>query len=438
SLDLVVQELHGLDGVQLGQQLTENPDPVEHLPGQQELLLAGAGAGDVHGGEHATIHQASVEVDLHVPGALELLEDDLVHPAAGVDQGRAENGEAAALLDVARGAAELLRAAERVRVDAAGEDLAARRYHGIVGARQARDRVEQHDDVAPVLHQALRLLDDHLGDLHVTGGRLVEGRADDLAAHRPLHVGDLLGALVDEEHDEDDGGMVGGDAVGDVLEHHRLAGARRRDDEAALSLAHGGEEIDDPGRELLRLELEPELLLRIERRQVVEQDLLPRALRLLEVDGLDLEQREVALALLGRTDLPRDHVAGAQVEAADLTRGDVDVVGTRQVVVVGTAQEAEAVGQDLEDALPADCSVELGLRLENGEDQLLAPERRRPLDAHLLRQRRQVTDLLLLQLLEIERRDVRGGNARASLLGGRRLAVRGGRLSRGSGERLGL
>src|SRR5262249_27978156 len=194
----------------------------------------------------------------------------------------------------------------------------------------------------------------------------------------------------------------------------------------------------DPGRELLRLELEPQLLLRIERRQVVEQDLLPRALRLLEVDGLDLEEREVALALLGRTDLPRDHVAGAQVESADLARGKTRVIRARQVVVGGTAQEAEGVGEDLEDAVPAHRSVELGLRLENGEDQLLAPERRRPLDAHLLRQRRQVTDLLLLQLLEIERRDVGGGNARARLLGGRRLAVRGGRLARRGRERLRL
>ena len=93
---------------------------------------------------------------------------------------------------------------------------------------------------------------------------------------------------------------------------------------------------------------------RIERRQVVEEDLLARLLRLLEVDRLDLEQREVALALLRRADLARDDVAGAQVEAPDLGRRDVDVVGAGQVVVVGRAQEAEAVGQDLEHALAVD------------------------------------------------------------------------------------
>ncbi len=54
-----------------------------------------------------------------------------------------------------------------------------------------------------VLDQPLGLLDHHLGDLHVPGRRLVERRADDLAAAtEPLHVGHFLGPLVDQQHDE--------------------------------------------------------------------------------------------------------------------------------------------------------------------------------------------------------------------------------------------
>jgi hypothetical protein len=48
-----------------------------------------------------------------------------------------------------------------------------------------------------------------------------------------------------------------------------------------------------------RLDLEVELLLRIERRQVVEEDLVLRRPPALEVDRLDAQQREVALASLG-------------------------------------------------------------------------------------------------------------------------------------------
>ena len=75
-------------------------------------------------------------------------------------------------------------------------------HDGVVGAREAGDRVEQDDDVVLVLDEALGLLDHHLGDLHVARGRLVEGRADDLALDRALHVGDFFGPLVDEQHDE--------------------------------------------------------------------------------------------------------------------------------------------------------------------------------------------------------------------------------------------
>src|SRR5690348_7278997 len=51
---------------------------------EELLLLAGAGSLDVDGREDALLRELPVEVDLRVAGALELLEDDLVHPRAGV------------------------------------------------------------------------------------------------------------------------------------------------------------------------------------------------------------------------------------------------------------------------------------------------------------------------------------------------------------------
>ena len=100
--------------------------------------------------------------------------------------------------------------------------------------------------------------------------------------------------------------------------------------------------------------LEVELLLGIEGREVVEEDLVPDASGASKLISFDLEQREVALAFLGRPDLAGDRVARAQVEAADLRRRDVDVVRTREVVLIGCAQEAEAVRQRLEHALGED------------------------------------------------------------------------------------
>ena len=182
----------------------------------------------------ALLGHAAVEVDLAVAGALELLVDHLVHAAAGLDQRGADDRQRAAFLDVARRAEEALRALQRVGVDAAGQHLARRRQHVVVGARQAGDRVEQDHHVLLQLDQALGALDHHLGDLHVARGRLVEGRADDFAAHRALHLGHFLGPLVDQQHDQVDLGVVGDQRVRHVLHHHRLAALRRRDQQGAL------------------------------------------------------------------------------------------------------------------------------------------------------------------------------------------------------------
>ena len=58
-------------------------------------------------------------MQLHVTGALELLIDHLVHPAAGIDQAGGDNREAASLLNVTLRAKELFGRIEGYRVDPA-------------------------------------------------------------------------------------------------------------------------------------------------------------------------------------------------------------------------------------------------------------------------------------------------------------------------------
>src|ERR1700751_551655 len=123
-LHLVEQEfdrgklIHGV------QELAQDPHLGELALIGDQLFLAGAGTVDVDRREHALLGDAPVEVDLAVAGALELLVDDIVHLRAGIDERRRQDGETAALLDVARRAEEALGALQCVGVDAAGEDLA--------------------------------------------------------------------------------------------------------------------------------------------------------------------------------------------------------------------------------------------------------------------------------------------------------------------------
>ncbi len=136
---------------------------------------------------------------------------------------------------------------------------------------------------------------------------------------------------------------------------------------------------------------------RIERRQVVEEYLIAGNFGIFEVDGFDLDQREVAFAVLGRANLAGDGVAGAQVEFADLRRRDVDIVRAGQVVVFRSAQEAEAVGQAFEHAFGEDQAALFGLRAEDLEDQLLLAHAGGAGNVQFLGDLGQVSDVLIFQ-----------------------------------------
>jgi len=74
-----------------------------------------------------------------------------------------------------------------------------------------------------------------------------------------------------------------------------------------------GNQVQDPRREVFGTavaRLETESLFREQRRQVLEEDLMSGAVGLAEVDLVDLQKRKIALAILGRTDLAGNAVAG--------------------------------------------------------------------------------------------------------------------------------
>src|SRR5579862_3743733 len=155
----VENQLRHRDRVERLEALPQNPDLAQLLIGQQQFLAPGAGQLDVDRRERPPLLQLAVEVELHVAGALELLVDHVVHPAAGVDQRRRDDRDAAALLDLPRGAEEALGAVQRRGVETAGERPAARRDDEVVGPGKSGEAVEQDDDVAPAFDEALGALE---------------------------------------------------------------------------------------------------------------------------------------------------------------------------------------------------------------------------------------------------------------------------------------
>ena len=85
-----------------------------------------------------------------------------------------------------------------------------------------------------------------------------------------------------------------------------------------------------------------------------------------------------------------------------MRRGNIDVVGTRQIVVFRSAEKAEAVGEALEDTFGEDEAAFFRLRAENLEDQLLLAHPARARDVQLLGDLREIGDVLFFQLSEAD------------------------------------
>src|SRR5205085_4001392 len=98
-----------------------------------------------------------------------------------------------------------------------------------------------------------------------------------------------------------------------------------------------------------------------------------------------------------------DRVASAQIEFAYLRWADVDVVGPRQIVVFGRAQETKAVGQGFQDTFGEDQAALFGLRREHFKDQLLFAHARRAGHVQVFSDLRQLGDGHIFQRPQVER-----------------------------------
>ncbi len=181
---------------------------------------------------------------------------------------------------------------------------------------QPGEGVQQDDDVLTGLDQPLGPLDHEFGERDVLPGAAVEGRGVHLPPDRPPHVGDLLGALVEQHHHQAGLGVVPGDRGGDLLKQDGLAGLRRGHDQPALPLAHRCEQVDEaPGRSGRRV-FEAEPRVRVQRGQLAEAT--PGALPVERAAAHPDDAGEGAAVSAHAL----DQVALAQAVAADQRGGD--------------------------------------------------------------------------------------------------------------------
>jgi hypothetical protein len=194
------------------------------------------------------------------------------------------------------------------------------------------------------------------------------------------------------------------DRLRDVLEEDGFADPGRSDDQSALALALRSDDVDHSGGLVLhrRIErVEAELLVRVERRQIVEIDAVADGVRIVVIDRNEAGEREITFAILRPPDLALDRIAGAEAEFPHLVGRDIDVVRAGEVIGFRRAKEAEAVGQHFDRAHAHDLLAVLGLDLQDREHQLLLAKRRRAFDAKRFGRSDQIGGALFLEVFEV-------------------------------------
>ena len=257
-----------------------------------------------------------------------------------------------------------------------------------------------------MLNQALGLLDHHFSDLYVTRRWLVEGRGNHFAAHGALHLGYFFRALVDQQNDQVALGVVAGDVRGDVLQHQRLTGLGRRNQQTALAFADRRAQVDDAGHQVFGSAVagfHHQTLIGEQRRQVLEQDLVLGVFRLVEVDRVNFQQGKVALAVFGRANLAGNGVTGTQVEATNLAGRHIDVIRAGQVGRVGRAQETEPILKDLQYAVTEDVFAAFGMFFQDAKDHILLARSAHVLEAHLVGDFQQFGNRFLFEVSQVHR-----------------------------------
>lgn len=152
----------------------------------EQVFFAGAAGGEVDCGEEAAFGDLAIEDELHVAGAFELFEDDLVCRAAGIDEAGGDHGEAAGFFGVAGCAEDLAGDFEGFAVEAARHGAAAAGVMARVVERaaEAGERIHDDDDVPAALDERFAVRLRREGDLDVLLDGVVVAAGDDTDAGR--------------------------------------------------------------------------------------------------------------------------------------------------------------------------------------------------------------------------------------------------------------
>ena len=250
-------------------------------------------------------------MQFHISGPFELFKYYIIHTAACIYQRCRHDCQTSTLFNVSRRSEEPFGPLQGIAVHAARQNLSACGNDCVIGACQACNAVEEDDHIAFVFDKSLGFFHYHFCNLDMAGSRFVECGADNLPVYRTLHIGNFLRPLINQKNNQNNLGMVLRNRVGNRLKQHCFARSRRGDDQPALAFPDGRQHIHHSSRKVVRSCFQLQMLVRIQRGQIVEKDFILGRIRVFKIYGFYLDKGEITFPFLGRADLTGNGVPGA-------------------------------------------------------------------------------------------------------------------------------
>ena len=275
-------------------------------------------------------------MQLHIPRPLELLVDDLIHPAARIQQTGSDDRQRPPFLQVARRPDEPLRRIQRRRVNPPRHRAPRSGQRQVVGPRQPGDAVQQNDHIPPRFRHPFRPFHRQLRHPTLLLHRLVKGGRKHIPLDGPPHLRHLLRPFPNQHYHQQQIRAVFGNRRRNLPQHRRLPRFRRRHYQPPLPQPDGRKQVNHPRRQPPLRMLQRNMPVGENRRQRLKNP--PRAgplrLRLQQIDASGAHQLVLIapLPVLGRTHLPGDGVPRLQIVPPDLPLLHIGVPGYGRIL----------------------------------------------------------------------------------------------------------
>lgn len=219
-------------------------------------------------------------------------------------------------------------------------------------AADAGERVHENENILAHFDEAPGAIDAELRDAGVGFDiRVVRTGHEFGCGNGAADFGDFLRALVHKEDKKFHLRVVFHHGIGDVLKKCRLARAGWCDNEAALTLAHRGDKIDNACREALGNRLELDALVRIDDAEFLKNR---EVLELLGISAFELGELIHLRAAIAPADFAFDPHAVAETVFTDDLGCDENVVVRLSEIAACFAKEAKTLAADFDNALGID------------------------------------------------------------------------------------